>query len=74
MAHAEAQERFDVVFVARKGAHTDVAGTVAHNVDKATAIDLAKNYCHRTEANEGVMIVYHGTTQMPQGSEWWFHC
>lgn len=65
-------ETYDVLFVARDGSKTENKGIIAQNVDKETAIEHAKHYCHRTEANEGVMITYHGTTRMPEGSQWWF--
>ena len=67
----EQESRYDVIFVARNSQQKR-AGTIAENVDKATAIRLAQRYCHRNEDNEGVMIAYHGTTTEPEGSEWWF--
>lgn len=63
---------YDVLFVSRKTGMPKPEGMIVQNVDKQTAIETAKKYCHRNEANEGVMITYHGTTQMPEGSQWWF--
>lgn len=65
-------ESYDVLFVSRKAGVPSAEDAIARNVDKETAIRLASAYCHRNEADEGVMIAYHGTVRSPEGSEWWF--
>ncbi len=62
---------YDVIFVRRKDGTMKHAGFVAENVDKAAATQAAAHYCHRTESEEGVVIVYHGTDEQVPGSEWW---
>lgn len=71
---AQPTEMYDVIFVSHAGGAPVVTGMVAENVDKDTAVEHAKHYCHRSATNEGVMIAFHGTTRSPQGSEWWFSC
>lgn len=70
----QSPEMYDVIFVSHTGGTPAVAGMIAEKVDKDTAIEHAKRYCHRSATNEGVMIAFHGTTRSPQGSEWWFSC
>lgn len=65
-------ESYDVLFVSRKAGVPSAEDAIARDVDKETAIRLASAYCHRNEADEGVMIACHGTVRSPEGAEWWF--